>query len=74
MFTINTDIVRFLDLPFVDVLKKEKKKKKNNARQSYGSRRSPQIVSGYRAKAVRCPYGVPARSDTSGKENAFLGS
>ena len=34
---------------------------------SYGSRRSPQILTGYLTKPVRCPYGVPIRSDTKRK-------
>ena len=38
-----------------------------NARRSYGSRRSPQILSGYRSGPVRFPYGVPIRSDTKRK-------
>ena len=41
-----------------------------NARRSYGSRSSLQILSGYRAKPVRRPYGVPIRSDT--KRNAAV--
>ena len=39
-----------------------------NARRSYGSRMSPQIVRRYRTDPVRCPYGVPIRSDTKRKE------
>ena len=41
-----------------------------NARRSYGSRMSPQIVRRYRADPVRCPYGVPIRFDTKRKEAA----
>ena len=63
VLTIHTGIVRFFDLPFVDVLIQ-------NARRSYGSRMSPQIVRRYRADPVRCPYGVPIRFDTKRKEAA----
>ena len=35
-----------------------------NARRSYGSRMSPQIVRRYRTDPVRCPYDVPIRFDT----------
>ena len=41
-----------------------------NARRSYGSRMSPQIVRRYRSDPVRCPYGVPIRFDTKRKEAA----
>ena len=58
MFTIHTVIVRFLDLPFVDADTKTK-----------GVRT---IVVGLRRfevdmRPVRCPYGVPIRSDTERK-------
>ena len=45
VFTIHIGIVRFLDLPFVDVLTQ-------NARRSYSSRRCLQILSGYRTVSV----------------------
>ena len=41
-----------------------------NARRSYGSRMTPQIVRRYRTDPVRCPYGVPIRFDTIRKEAA----
>ena len=61
VFKIHTGIVRFLYLPFVDVLIQKRKAA------SYGCRRSPQILSGYRTDLVRCPYGVPIRSDTNAR-------
>ena len=38
-----------------------------NARRANGSRRSPQILSGYRTLPVRCPYGVLLRIVTERK-------
>ena len=63
VLTIHTGIVRFFYLPFVDVLIQ-------NARRSYDSRMSPQIVRRYRMDPLRCPYGVPIRFDTKRKEAA----
>ena len=48
------------DLLFVDIPIR-------NARRLHSSRRSPQNLSGYRTKPVRCPYGVPIHSDTKRK-------
>ena len=63
VLTIHTGIVRFFDLPFVDVLIQKR-------RRSYGSRMSPQIVRRYRTDPVLCSYGVPIRFDTKRKEAA----
>ena len=54
VFPIQTGIVGIFDLPFEDVLIQ-------NARRSYGSRRTPQILSRYQTEPVRCQYGVPTR-------------
>ena len=47
-----------------------------NARRSYGSRMSPQIVRIYRTEPVRCPYEVPIRFDkkTKGGRTVVVGS
>ena len=63
VFTILTGIVRFLICHLSTFSYK-------NARRSYGSRMSPQIVRTYRTDPVRCPYGVPIRFDTKHNEAA----
>ena len=53
VLTIHTGIVRFFDLPFVDVLIQ---KRKEIVRQSYVSADSTQISYGSRALSARSPY------------------